>query len=48
MIFEIEKDKCLECWIVWEWHKNYKIDRFQAKTKKECKKWIDLKGNKKC
>lgn len=48
MIFEIEKDKYLECWIVWECHKNYKIDRFQAKTKKECKEWIGSKGKKKC
>ena len=40
MKYEIEKDTILKCWIVWEKHKNYSIDRFRAKTKKECKLWI--------
>jgi hypothetical protein len=35
-----EKDKTLNCWIVWETHKNYKIDRYRAKTRKECLRWI--------
>ena len=38
--YKIEKDKYLDCWIVWEVHKNYSIDRFHAKTKKECKQWL--------
>lgn len=39
MKYEIEKDKVLECFIVWEVHTNYKIDRFQG-LKKECVAWI--------
>lgn len=39
-MFEIEKDKILKCWIVWEVHKNIKFDRYHARTKKECKQWI--------
>lgn len=41
--YEIEKDIYLNCWIVWESHRNYKIDRFHATTKRECKKWINKK-----
>ncbi len=41
--YEIEKDLILGCWVVWECHRNYKIDRFQAKTKRECKEWINKK-----
>lgn len=40
LIFEIEKDIYINKWVVWEVHKNYKIDRFQAKTKKACKEWL--------
>lgn len=36
----IEKDNILKCWIVWEVHRNYKIDRFHSKTKKGCKEWL--------
>ena len=40
----IEKDKVLKCWIVWEIHHNYKIDRHHAKTKRECKTWLSSKN----
>lgn len=40
MKLEIEKDKYLNCWIVWECHRNYKIDRFHGKTKEECEKQL--------
>lgn len=39
MKYEIEKDKYLNTYIVWEVHTNYKIDRFRG-LKKECTKWI--------
>lgn len=39
-MFKIEKDIYLNCWIVWETFQNYSIDRFHAKTKRECKKWL--------
>lgn len=38
-MFEILKDEYLGCFIVWEVHKNYKIDRFHG-LKRECKQWI--------
>ena len=41
--YVIEKDKILNCWIIWEVHRNYKIDRFWGKTKRECKEWIRKK-----
>ena len=39
-MYKIEKDIYLNCWIVWEKHQNYSIDRYHAKTKRECKKWV--------
>lgn len=42
MKYEIIKDKYLNCWIVWEVHKNYSIDRLHGKTKRECKKWLSI------
>ena len=39
MKYVIEKDKILNCYIVWEVHKNYMIDRFRG-LKKECKTWL--------
>lgn len=38
-MYEIEKDKVLNTFIVWEVHHNYKIDRFRG-LKKECKEWV--------
>lgn len=40
MKYNIEKDKYLNKWIVWEVYENYSIDRLHAKTKKECKEWL--------
>lgn len=40
MTLEIEKDKYLNCWIVWECHQNYRVDIFHAKTKKECVEYV--------
>ena len=39
MNYTIEKDEILKCFIVWEVHLNYKIDRFRG-LKRECKQWI--------
>lgn len=39
MKYEIEKDAILKCFIVWEVHPNYRIDRFRG-LKRECKQWI--------
>lgn len=39
MIYEIEKDKTLKVYIVWEVHTNYKIDRYRG-LKRECVAWI--------
>lgn len=41
--YQIEKDKILGCWVVWEVHPNYKVDSFHAKTKRECKEWVKKK-----
>lgn len=38
------KDNVLKCWIVWEVHRNYRVDRFHARTKKECRQWISKNG----
>lgn len=38
--YEIEKDNILKCWIVWEVHRNYKVDVFKSKRKRDCKEWI--------
>jgi len=40
MKMEIEKDKILNCYIVWEVHSNYKIDRYRSELKRDCKKFI--------
>jgi hypothetical protein len=44
MKYEIEKDKILNCYVVWEVHHNYKVDVFKSKLKKDCKKWVDKNG----
>lgn len=44
--YEIEKDKILNCYIVWEIHRNYKVDRFKSTLKRDCKKWIKIKCRK--
>ena len=41
MTYEIAKDNVLDCYIVWEVHKNTKIDKLHG-TKKECEKWVKL------
>ena len=41
MKYIIEKDNILKCFIVWEVHQNYKIDRFRG-LKRECKKWLEF------
>ena len=47
MRYEIEKDKILNCYIVWEVHKNYRVHVFTPKSKKfkeqkrECKEWLE-------
>lgn len=38
------KDKYLGCWIVWEVHRNYRVDRDHERTKKECLQWISKNG----
>ena len=39
-MYKIEKDKYLDCYIVWEIHTNYIIDIFRSKLKKDCKNFI--------
>lgn len=39
MNYLIEKDRVLNCFVVWEVHTNYMIERFRG-LKKECKEWI--------
>lgn len=36
----IEKDKYLNCWVVWEIHRNYKVARFHANSETKCKTFI--------
>lgn len=38
--YKIEKEKLLNCWIVWEIHSNYLVDIYHGKTKRDCKKFI--------
>lgn len=40
MKYEPVKDIYLNCWVVWEVHRNYRIDRQHTRTKKEAKEWI--------
>lgn len=39
----IEKDPTYKMWVVWEIHKNLKVEIFKAKLKRECKKWLEEK-----
>lgn len=32
----ISKDELIGCWVLWELHRNHKIDIFHGKNKKEC------------
>lgn len=41
MYYKIEKEKILKFWIVWECHKNYRIDLHHSKLKKSAKKWME-------
>ena len=47
--YSIEKDKILNCYLVWEVHPNYKEEAFRSKKKKlreqkqECKQWVEEK-----
>lgn len=41
MNLKIIKDVYLNCWIVWEVHPNYSIDRYHGKTKRDCKRWLN-------
>lgn len=40
MIYKPLKDIYLGCWIVWEVHRNYSVDRKHTRTKKEANAWI--------
>ena len=41
--YSIEKSFTLGCWIVWECHRNYKVDRHHGRTKEECEEWLNRK-----
>lgn len=49
--YNIEKDKILNCYLVWEVHPNYKEEVFRSKKKKlreqkqECKQWVEENTN---
>ena len=38
--YKIEKDEILDQYIVWENHKNLKIEVYRDKFKKNCKLWV--------
>ncbi len=42
----IEKDNILKQWIVWKENKNSLFELFRAKTKRECKNWLESKNKK--
>lgn len=44
--YKIEKDKILDQYIVWENHKNLKIEVYRDKLKKNCKLWVKENGEK--
>lgn len=39
MTYEILKDNVYKCFVVWEVHRNYKVEMFRG-LKRECKQWI--------
>lgn len=40
--YEITKEPMYNMWVVWElYSQNLRIERFKAKTKKECKQWLE-------
>lgn len=39
--YNIEKDKILNCWIVWEVHSNYMVDIYHGRLKRDCKQWLE-------
>lgn len=43
--YVIVKDPVYKMWVVWERFKSVKVERFKAKTKKECKKWLEENGD---
>ena len=34
--YEIKKSEILGCWLIWEIYKNYWVDIFHSKYKKDC------------
>lgn len=42
MKYVIEKDEYLNTYIVWEIHRNYKVDRFKG-FKYQCEEWLNEK-----
>ena len=45
--YEIEKDPYLNIYIVWEIHRNYRVDIFKG-FKYECEEWLNEKEKKVC
>lgn len=43
--YSIEKEPIYKMWVVWEKHRNVKVEVFKAKTKKECKQWLEENVN---
>ncbi len=41
MSYNIEKDKIVNKWIVWEVHPNYSVESYRGNTKKECEVWLE-------
>lgn len=37
----IQYDKMVGFWVVWYHLKSLKVELFRAKTKKECRKWVE-------
>lgn len=40
--YEIMKDEYLNTYIVWEMHRNYRVDRFKG-YKYQCEEWLNEK-----
>ena len=40
--YEIVKDEYLNTYIVWEIHRNYRVDRFKG-YKYQCEEWLNEK-----
>lgn len=43
MEYKIEKDPCLNKYVVWEVHTNYKVEVYRNRLKRMCIDWVKEK-----